>query len=243
MKRLVIWYLLALVDDRGLAHDVPARPGAEPSRGGQGRSMIGIGPPDAVVEARREARRAGPEGLHEVRQALPKPGTRSGRRLHEARPEVREALRRGRTARSARRSTRPTQETPRGRDGIPVPIVPGTRVTEAVAEPLVTCRSRPRPRPGRGCQGPSPPAPPALRDSPAWSAPAPPQSAPLPGSASQGPRRLKPEDIRVITGQVSATEERARNEARAELEKSRRMARAAERAPVLEARRPGRSTR
>ena len=121
-------------------------------------------------------------------------------------------------------------------DGIPVPILPGTRVVEAL---------------------PQPPAPPALRECPLVDVPVQPRSRPVhrriplrfsrAARASAGYRRWlqpRPDSNRrfpsaqkrlcLLTGLISATEERAKEEAQAAREGSYRLARAVWRAPVLE---------
>jgi hypothetical protein len=131
------------------------------------------------------------EAKAEVREALDEAASEAREALEEAAQEIRQAV-----------------------DGIPVPIVPGTRVTEAVAEP----------------PAPVAPAAPALPEAPALQRPAPPAAPGFPGlvqhrdgrsSASPTPKPLPPEqpgEIEVIPGQVSATEERALKDARMQLE-------------------------
>jgi hypothetical protein len=145
----------------------------------------------AAAEARRDVHRVVTEAKVEVRQAL-----------DEAAHDVREAL------------DEATQETREAVDGIPVPIVPGTRVTEAVAQP----------------PAPAAPVAPALAEAPAAQPPVPPEAPGFPGLAHPSPRlpaspvsrpllASKPGEILVIPGQVSATEERALDDARKKLEK------------------------
>ena len=81
----------------------------------------------AAAEARRDAHRVMTEAKVEVRQALDEAAHDVREALDEAAQEIRQAV-----------------------DGIPVPIVPGTRVTEAVAQP------------------PAPAAAPRLRRLPPW---------------------------------------------------------------------------
>ncbi len=137
--------------------------------------------------------------------------------MTEARVEVRQAL--DEAAQDVREALdEAAQEIRQAVDGIPVPIVPGTRVTEAVAQP----------------PAPAAPAAPALAEAPAPQPPVPPAAPGFPGRAkhpgaphpapSPAPKpkpllAVKPGDIRVIPGQVSATEDRALADARKQLEK------------------------
>jgi hypothetical protein len=79
-------------------------------------------------------------------------------------------------------------------EGLPVPVVPGSRVTEARIEP---------PAP------PQPPRPPRPRRARPASRPA---TTPTPAPVNDS-------DLLTVTGQLSATEQRARNDARAQFER------------------------
>jgi hypothetical protein len=97
----------------------------------------------------------------------------------------------------------PATHAPVATDGLPVPVVPGTRVTEARFEP------------------PAPPAPPA-----APKAPKAPRLAkhvrkikqPKPPKPPVVPTQNEPVELQIVPGRLSATEERARNDARRQLE-------------------------
>ena len=95
-----------------------------------------------AVEAKRDAHRVVTQARVEVRQALDEAAHDVREALDEAAQEIREAV-----------------------DGIPVPIVPGTRVTEAVAQP----------------PAPAAPAAPALAEAPAPQPPVPPAAPGFPG--------------------------------------------------------------
>jgi hypothetical protein len=106
----------------------------------------------AAQEARGEAQRAVAEARGELRESLDDVNKEVRGALEEAAEEIRVAV-----------------------DGIPVPILPGTRVVEALSQP------------------PAPPAP-------------------------TPPAATSPKETRLLTGLISATEERAREEARKQLE-------------------------
>jgi hypothetical protein len=144
----------------------------------------------AVDEARREAHRAVAEAKVEVRQALDEAAHEVRKALEEAAQEIRQAV-----------------------DGIPVPIVPGTRVTEAVAQP------------------PAPPEAPDLAEAPPQPAASPEFEHPgFPGlvkhpgvmpAASAGhnhPVANKEPETRLVKGLPSADEERAKADARKQLD-------------------------
>ena len=78
-----------------------------------------------------------------------------------------------------------------------MPIVPGTRVTEAEIRP------------------PQPPPPPLRRTRPFWRPNPPPQNHPTYKSQTPPP----PPEVRTVTGRLSATPERARDDARLMLER------------------------
>jgi hypothetical protein len=87
-------------------------------------------------------------------------------------------------------------------DGLPVPVVPGTRVDQARIEPPAPPKA---PRPPKAPKPPKP-AEVKVRVRPFARASRP---APVPVT--------RPEDQRTVRGQISATEDRARNDARAQL--------------------------
>ena len=79
-----------------------------------------------AAEAQHEVQRALTEARQEVQQALRQAGHEVREALHEAHREVHDAL------------VEADQEVRESVDGIPVPIVAGTRVDEAIVEPPVT---------------------------------------------------------------------------------------------------------
>jgi hypothetical protein len=137
----------------------------------------------ASSEAQHKVQRALAEARHEVQQALRQAGHEVREALHEAHQEVREAI------------AEADQEVCESVDGIPVPIVAGTRAADAFVEPPALKDLPERPLAEAPAQPPAP-----LQQKPATS--------------------LKPEDIRVIKGLISATEDRAREEARKELDRN-----------------------
>jgi hypothetical protein len=155
----------------------------------------------AIRKAHEDARQALAEARHEVNAAVTEAqeaGHEVQAAVAEAQEEVRHAL---------REASDELRETV---DGIPVPIVAGSRVDEAL---------------------PQPPTPPDRPVHPLAEAlpepPVPPVSPGFPGLLKQN-RAVKPsatpppepdsDRTRVVAGLVSATEERARNEARKELD-------------------------
>lgn len=145
-----------------------------------------------VAEPRRETRRV-KEARHEVHRAVQEAKAEVCQTLDEATQEIHHALEEA------------AQEIRQAVDGIPVPIVPGTRVTEAVPQPP---------------QPPAPPKPSKKRFQLVHTRSQPPQppKAPQPPQAPV-PARPVPTEIRVVAGLISATEERAKAEARKELER------------------------
>jgi hypothetical protein len=143
----------------------------------------------AVDHARREVQRAFHEARNEVRHAW-----------REVREELGQAE--DETLVSEDRSPAPPGPSPPLSsgprvevDGLPVPIVPGTLVTQAE------------------------PVPPVCPDQPGLvvqisEGPAPPPAPPAPPALAAAPAPTQPE---VVTGLISATEERANNEARRKL--------------------------
>jgi hypothetical protein len=149
-----------------------------------------------ALEGRQQARRA----LDEAREALAEARDEVRQALDEARNDVRTAFDEVRVAFAnddhlkdgARPDPAPKIAASEEVDGLPVPIVPGTRVIEAEATPPI------HPQPAVRVRAPAPPAPPA------------PALAALPAAAS-------PSVEQTITGQLSATEERAIADARHQL--------------------------
>lgn len=127
------------------------------------------------------------DSIVEVREAVADAAQDVREALQEAAQEIREAV-----------------------DGIPVPIVPGTRVTEAVAEAPEPPRAPRPPVPPRATRPPMPPAMvhPFGHKSVRRSRPVPP-APPVPSHAVK---------IREVDGLISATKERAEREARAKLD-------------------------
>ncbi|MBV8127791.1 MAG: hypothetical protein JO114_09060 [Planctomycetaceae bacterium] len=108
-------------------------------------------------------------------------------------------------------------------DGIPVPILPGTRVVEALPQPPAPPTLPECPLADAPVQPALPPGPPA--HPPGFpgllerlQAPPPPPLAPAP-PRQQPPIPVSPKLTRLLTGLISATEERAKEEARKQLEK------------------------
>jgi hypothetical protein len=146
-------------------------------------------------QAIAEARHAIDEARHEVRQAWHQARDEMRQAYHEASDEVRQAYHEVLVAEGGQPPVPPPPPhlpplAPEREeaDGIPVPIVPGTRVTEAEARPpvpphpVVTIRHGPAPKTLKAV-APTPPAPPA-------------------------------QQTRTVEGLISATEERAKAEAR-----------------------------
>jgi len=153
-------------------------------------------------EARVEAHRAIAEARGELRDSL-----------HEVNQELHSALRE--TAEEVREAV----------DGIPVPILPGTRVVEALPQPPASPTLPEQPLADAPARSPLLPGPPAHSNAPGFPGlverqPAPP-ALPL-GSAiprQQTQISVSPKETRLLTGLISATEERAKEEARKQLEK------------------------
>ena len=147
-------------------------------------------------KVKQQARQAFNEARGEVRQALREARNEVRQALDEARAEVFEAL--GEAHAALVSDDDPPFGLPPGpqpptsereiADGLPVPIVPGTRVTEALLKP------------------PVPPAP--LRPAVVQHQKAQPAVAPA----------LRPSQVRKVTGLISATEERAAADARSKLQ-------------------------
>lgn len=184
MKRLILLILLV-----GLAAWFMIRsehPRRRPRHDGQ--TLEAVGGPRAADSLGQEARRVALEARREARQAR--------QALADARVQVREAIEDA--TREVRQSLREAQRELRERhDDIPVPIVPGTRVEEAIPEPpdLPDLPSRPLAE-----VPPEPPVPPQ------------PPRPPVP------PRPPAPRETRVVSGPISTTAERAREAAREKLD-------------------------
>jgi hypothetical protein len=177
--------------------------------------------PATVEDTRRALARA----RHNLQEALNKNRHEAHRAVAQAHIEARKALNEAReTLDDAHQEVRvafqeAAQEIREAVDGIPVPIVPGTRVDEAVAQP-------PRaPDSPAEClaEAPSPPQPPATPSFPGLAqrraVPQPPAataSAAAPSMTVAGSHT--PAEVRVVPGLISITEDRARDEARKKLE-------------------------
>jgi hypothetical protein len=152
----------------------------------------------AAQEARAEAHRAIAETRGELRQSLDEVNQELRCVLQEADDEVRVAV-----------------------DGIPVPILPGTRVVEALPQPPASLTLPECPLADAPVQPALPPGPPAhppgfpgLLEHPQVPPPPPPARP-----RQQPPNSVNPKETRLLTGLISATEERAKEEARKQLEK------------------------
>jgi hypothetical protein len=143
----------------------------------------------AIILETRQARAA---ALREARQALREAEQARAAALREAHRALQEA------DHDARRSlAEAAAEIHEAVSGLPVPVLAGTVVTEAQATP-----------PGIV---PEPPAPPAMPIPPALPAlPAPPAPVEPPSHDAA--------NLRVVTGRISATEDRAQDDARRQLE-------------------------
>ena len=161
----------------------------------------------AADEARRNAHRVAAEAKRNVHRVMTEARVEVREALDEAAHDVREAL------------DEAAQEIREAVDGIPVPIVPGTRVTEAVAQPPAPAAAPAAPALAEA-PAPQPPVPPAAPGFPGLvKHPGAPHPAPSPAPNPKPLLAVKPGDIRVIPGQVSATEERALDDVRKQLEK------------------------
>jgi len=156
----------------------------------------------AAQEARAEAHRAIAETRGELRESLNEVNQELHCALQEAAEEVRVAV-----------------------DGIPVPILPGTRVVEALPQPPASPTLPECPLADTSVQPALPPSPSAHSNPPGFpglvehpQAPPPPLLPPA-RSRQQPPNSVSPKETRLLTGLISATEERAKEEARKQLEK------------------------
>ncbi len=151
-------------------------------------------------EARAEAQRAIAEARGELRESLQEVKQELHGALQEAAEEVREAV-----------------------DGIPVPILPGTRVVEALPQPPASPALPERPLAGAPVKPALTFGPPAHSNSPGFPGlferPQPPPPLPLTPPRQQPPISVSPNETRLLTGLISATEERANEEARKQLDK------------------------
>jgi len=151
-------------------------------------------------EARAEAHRAIAETRGELRESLDEANQELYLALQEAAEEVRVAV-----------------------DGIPVPILPGTRVVEALPQPPASPTLPERPLADASVQPALPPSPSAHSNPPGFPGLVEhPQAPPPPPPArprQQPPNSVSPKETRLLTGLISATEERAKDEARKQLEK------------------------
>jgi len=156
----------------------------------------------AAQEARAEAHRAIAETRGELRESLNEVNQELHCALQEAAEEVRVAV-----------------------DGIPVPILPGTRVVEALPQPPASPTLPECPLADTSVQPALPPSPSAHSNPPGFprlverpQAPPPPPLSPA-RPRQQPPNSVSPKETRLLTGLISATEERAKEEARKQLEK------------------------
>src|SRR5208337_2364244 len=156
----------------------------------------------AAQEARAEAHRAIAETRGELRESLDEANQELHCALQEAAEEVRVAV-----------------------GGIPVPILPGTRVVEALPQTPASPTLPEHPLADASVQPTLPPGPPAHFNPPGFpglvkrpQAPPPPPLPPTP-PRQQPPISVSPKDTRLLTGLISATEERAKEEARKQLAK------------------------
>jgi hypothetical protein len=151
------------------------------------------------LESRQQTRRA----LEEAREALAEARDEVRHALDEARQDVRSAFDEVRVAlvndddrpQGQRPDPAPKVSASEEADGLPVPIVPGTRVTEAEATPPI------HPQPVVRVHAPAPPAPPV---------------PPAPALAA-APAVMSASVPQTVTGQLSATHERAVADARHQL--------------------------
>jgi hypothetical protein len=160
-------------------------------------------------QAAAEARRALQEAGREIHQAYREARDELGRAYREARDEIREAYRQAVADGDGPRPLPPPPPPPAPRvapaleeaEGLPVPIVPGTRVTEAEAKPPV----RPaRPFPARFASRAAQPVP---RVQGAGTVAATPSPAPAPVAPAVAEAPMP------FVGDICATEDRARADA------------------------------
>jgi hypothetical protein len=165
---------------------------------------------EAVRQAHQEARQALAEARHEVHQALAEAGRDVRGALREANDELRGA---GDELREAGDELRESVE------GIPVPIVAGTRVEQALPQPPAPPELPECPLTEEApSAAPAPPAPPAAPGFPGLAKKQKPGKAKIPAPPAPPVPAPGPGQTGVVNGLVSATEERARDEARKALD-------------------------
>ncbi|HMF38516.1 MAG TPA: hypothetical protein VKF17_17880, partial [Isosphaeraceae bacterium] len=156
----------------------------------------------AAQKARAEAHPAIADTRDELRKSLDEVNQELHCALQEAAEEVRMAV-----------------------GGIPVPIFPGARVVEALLQPPASPALPERPLAAAPVQPAPPPGSRAYSNPPGFSRLVehlqPPPSPPLvlAPPQQQPPISVSPKETRLLTGLISATEERAKEEARKQLEK------------------------
>lgn len=172
----------------------------------------------AVAEARRqaheaaaEARRALAEAGREARQAYREARDELGRAYRETRDEIREAYRevladhRGPEVLPPPPPPAPTAAPAlEPAEGLPVPIIPGTRITEAEARPPAPAAPAAPAVPARLVSQGQEPAP--ACDGPACQNPEP--------NACDARAAVRAQGHRPVVGNICATEDRARDDAR-----------------------------
>lgn len=197
MRRLFIFLIVAILAVGALKamrhHPGPREPAHRRHHGTTAHDrgiQVDFVPEDARRQAREaahEARLALAEAGHELRQAYREARDELGRSYREARDEIRHAYREL-TADGRPDFPPPGPAVPPAMEeveGVPVPIVPGTRVTDAEAVP---------PTPGV--------------------LPAPARVAVAPDRAPEPPPPAAAVAATTVEGQICATEDRARNDAR-----------------------------
>jgi len=205
MKRLFFLILLVMLASWILVSRRTGimRPAGAPRHGHKQlfvRENVGEEGRRRALESRQQTRRA----IDEAREALAEARDEVRHALEEAREDVRAAFDEVRVAlvndddstHGPRPDTALKATASEDVDGLPVPIVPGTRVTEAEARTPI------QPIPAVRVHASAPPAPPAPA-APALAAVAAAESASVP---------------QAITGQLSATQERAVADARDQLQ-------------------------
>jgi hypothetical protein len=163
---------------------------------------------ELVAEAQRhakevaaEAKRAMAEAKHDVHQTWLELRDELNRAYREARDELRQAYRELMAEHQRRQQhVLPPPPAPAAAalereeaDGLPVPIVPGTRVTEAEARPPVPARAA-------SLAAPRAPSAPAC------------QAAPAAAAATTAPAAAATEQVEEVRGEICANEERAEAE-------------------------------
>jgi hypothetical protein len=153
MRRLFTYLIVAFVVVGALRamHHRPARHAPPPARWHQGparddgprREVLAADARRQAQQAAAEARRALDEAGRELRKAYREARDEVSRAYREARDELRQAYREVVAETGGRPPLPPPPPAPTAppaledADGLPVPIVPGTRVTEAEARPPV----------------------------------------------------------------------------------------------------------